>query len=107
MAASTAVCGCNFVGKGVLYSTWSLTYDSNGREILMGCPRSKTSEKPHVRAERAAGYPISPFNAIKACCTARLVASPAAQDLREPVLGACRYVRKAPPSSHALESALM
>jgi len=38
----------------------------------------------------ADGYPISPLRLISACRTARLVASPAAQLLREPVFGACR-----------------
>src|SRR6266487_1301771 len=41
---------------------------------------------------------------MRACCTARAVASPAAQDLREPVLGAWRYARSAPPSSQAVET---
>jgi hypothetical protein len=34
------------------------------------------------------------------------VASPAAQDFREPALGAWRYVRRQPPSIQALETAL-
>ena len=41
---------------------------------------------------------------MSACRTPRLVASPAAQLLREPVFGACRYVRSAPPSSQAFET---
>ena len=45
------------------------------------------------------------MRAKSACRTPRLVASPAAQLLREPVFGACRYVRSAPPSSHAFETA--
>ena len=50
-------------------------------------------------------YPISPAIAIIANRTPRLVASPAAQDLREPVLGAWRYVRSV-ASSQAFETAL-
>jgi hypothetical protein len=46
------------------------------------------------------------LSANSAWRTAREVASPAAQLLREPVLGAWRYVRNAPPSIHAFESAL-
>ena len=44
---------------------------------------------------------------IQASLTARLVASPAAHDLREPVLGEWRYVRKHCPSTNALETALI
>jgi hypothetical protein len=43
--------------------------------------------------------------AISASRTARDVASPAAQLLREPVLGAWRYVLSAPPSIHAFDTA--
>src|SRR5438552_3753330 len=39
--------------------------------------------------------------------TARAVASPAAQLLREPVFGACRYVRSDCPSTQASETAPM
>ena len=39
--------------------------------------------------------------------TARDVASPAAQLLREPVFGACRYVRRLCPSTHASDTALI
>src|SRR5437762_11361748 len=44
---------------------------------------------------------------ISASRTARLVASPAAHDLRGPALGAWRYVRRLWPSTHACDSASM
>jgi hypothetical protein len=44
---------------------------------------------------------------MSASRTARLVASLAAQLLREPVLGACRYVRNDCPSTQASDTALM
>ena len=69
---------------------FSITYVPNVCGNLNGLPLNSTSKNPHVGAVSADGYPISPFSAMIACRTPRLVASPAAQLLREPVFGAWR-----------------